>query len=77
MTLALSQVTGTTMVRLAGIGVAAGGALLLGQTDPFASTWPAALTPSGMHLDWLLLAGLVCIVVGGLLVQVTWDTRHG
>ena len=77
MILALRQMTGATMVRLAGIAIAAGGALLLGQTDPFASTWPASLTPSGMHLDWLLLAGLVCIVGGGLLVQITWGARDG
>jgi hypothetical protein len=77
MKLALKQVTGTTIVRLVGIAVATGGALLLGHTDPFASTWPDALAPSATHVDWFLLAGLVCIVGGGLLVQITWERRNG
>jgi hypothetical protein len=77
MRLALKPVTGMKFMRLAGIVVAAVGALLLGQTDPLAATWSAALPPSAMHVDWVLLAGLVCIVGGGLLVQITWETRDG
>ncbi len=29
------------------------------------------------HLDWLLLAGMVTIVGGGLLIQIAWEKRHG
>ena len=72
----LKPVTGMRLVRPAGIVMAAVGALLLGQTDPFAATWSAALAPPALHVDWVLLAGLVCIIGGGLLVQSTWKTRH-
>jgi len=77
MRIALTAVTGTKLMRLAGIVVAASGALLLAQTDPFAATWSAALAPPALHVDWVLLAGLACIVGGGLLVQITWETRDG
>ena len=76
MRLALTPVTGMKLMRLAGVVVAAVGALLLGQTDPLAPTWSAALAPPSFHVDWVLLAGLVCIIGGGLLVQSTWKTRH-
>jgi hypothetical protein len=77
MSLALKSVTGMKLIRLAGIVVAAVGALLFGLTDTSAATWSAALAPPTMHVDWILLAGLVCIVGGGLLVQITWETRDG
>ena len=77
MRIALKPVTGMKLTRLAGIVVAAAGALLFGQTDPSAATWSAALAPPAMHVDWVLLAGLVCIVGGGLLVQITWERRDG
>ena len=69
MTLAYKPGSRMKLVRLAGIAAAACGALLFGLTNPAAS--------SGAHVDWLLLAGLVCIVGGGLLVQVTCEERHG
>jgi hypothetical protein len=72
----LKPVTGMRLMRPAGIVMAVVGALLLGQTDPFATTWSAALAPPAMHVDCVLLAGLVCIIGGGFLVQSTWKTRH-
>jgi len=72
----LKLVTGMKLARLAGIVVAAAGALLFGQTDS-AATRSAALAPPAMHVDWVLLAGLVCIVGGGLLIQITWGRRDG
>ena len=73
----LKTVTGMRLVRPAGVVMAAVGALLLGQTDPLTTTWSAALAAPMMHVDWVLLAGLVCIVGGGLLVQITRETRDG
>jgi hypothetical protein len=76
MRLALTAGTGTKATRLAGIAAAAAGALLLGRTDPFASAAAGALASPSMHVDWLLLAGLVCILGGGVLLQITSDRRH-
>jgi hypothetical protein len=76
MTLTLKPGPGAEVTRLAGIAAIAAGALLLGQIDPSASTWAGALASRAMHVDWLLLAGLVCILGGGLLLQITWERRH-
>ena len=76
MRLALKPGPGAKVIRLAGIAAIAVGALLLGQTDPSVSTWAGALASSTTRVDWLLLAGLVCILGGGLLIQVTWERRH-
>ena len=77
MTLALKPGNQMKLTRLAGVAAAVAGALLFGLTDPFASSGPATIAPATVHVDWVLLAGLVCIIGGGLLVQVTCEERHG
>jgi hypothetical protein len=61
-------------MRWLGAIFAVGGTLLMGYSGQLSPVWPDVPL---VQLDWFLLAGLVCIVGAGLLVQVTWPTRHG
>jgi hypothetical protein len=59
-----------------GVIVAALGAALMLSSGPLSQVWMSAHLPSGfpVHLDWFFLIGVVTIVGGGLLVQITWRT---
>lgn len=61
-----------TSIRLLAIALAAGGALLMGYSEQLSPVWPDL-----GQFDWLLLAGLICLMTAGLLAQMTWDGRHG
>ena len=63
------------LIRWTGILVATAGAVLLGEAvarsgAPFATGLP----PSA---NWVLLAGMLCVLGGGGLVQATWRNGRG
>ncbi len=67
------------LIRWTGILVATAGVVLLGEAvarSGASPSWPFATgLPPGVN--WVLLAGMLCVLGGGGLVQVTWRNRHG
>ena len=66
-------------MQWSGVAVAAAGAALMGYSGPLSHAWTSAHLPTGLPVgvDWLLLIGILTIVGGGLLAQITWNARHG
>lgn len=67
------------LMRWIGVAVVAMGAALMLNSGPLSQVWMSAHLPPDfpVHLDWLLLIGIVAMIGGGLLVQTTWRNQHG
>ena len=61
-----------TSARLLTVTLAASGVFFMGYSGELSPLWPDL-----GQFDWPLLAGLICLITAGLLVQITWDGRHG
>ena len=62
-----------------GAAAAAAGTVLMVSSGPL-SPVGSGMNPSGesaMHVNWLLLSGIITIVGGGLLMQIASEMRHG
>ena len=57
--------------RLLAIALGVAGALLMG----FSERLPPILPELG-RFDWWMLAGMICLITAGVLVQRTWEGRH-
>lgn len=66
------------LMRWAGVTVAAAGAALMSFSGPLSSAVTGARLPSTsfLHIDWLLLTGLVSVAGGALMVQVAWGKKR-
>ncbi len=62
-----------------GAAVAAVGTMLMVRTGPLPPVWSGTHSPvdSAMHVNWLLLSGIMIMVGGGLLMQIASEMRHG
>lgn len=72
--------TSLRFMPLAGIVAAAMGAVLMVYSGPLPDAWVGAHLPTGspIHVNWLLLIGIVAMIGGGLLVQITRENNpHG
>lgn len=62
------------LMRWSGVFVAAAGAVLMGTPGPLSVAWTNVHSSASLpvHVDWLLLAGIVAMISGGLLFQISW-----
>jgi hypothetical protein len=67
------------LMQWTGTVVAATGAVLMGYSGSLSRSGMGAQLPTGLplHVDWILLVGMVVVVGGGLLAQSTWVNQHG
>ncbi len=62
-----------------GFVTATAGAVLMVYSGPLTHAWIGTQLPTGLHVpvNWLLLIGMVTVIGGGLLVQITREDPHG
>jgi hypothetical protein len=79
MTLGGKQMSSLGLMQWIGILLVVAGAALMAYAAALVPAWTAAHPLIGLllHVNWLLLTGLIALLGGGVLVQVTWRTQHG
>jgi hypothetical protein len=73
------QMSSLGLMQWIGILLVVAGAVLMAYAAALVPAWTAArpLIGVSLHVNWLLLTGLIALLGGGVLVQVTWRTQHG
>jgi hypothetical protein len=68
-----------TPIPWIGFVAATAGAVLMVYSGPLPHAWVGAHLPTGfpVHVNWLLLIGIVTVIGGGLLVQIARENPHG
>jgi hypothetical protein len=79
MTLGGKQMKPVGLLQWSGILIASAGAVLTVYAVALAPALVGAHLPTALSTDahGLLLAGITCLLGGGILVQITWRTQHG
>jgi hypothetical protein len=79
MTLGGKQMKPVGRLQWSGMLIASAGAVLMVYAVAVAPALPGAHLPAALSTAayWLLLAGITCLIGGGILVQITWRTQNG
>jgi drug/metabolite transporter (DMT)-like permease len=65
--------------RWTGIAAAFLGVLLMGYSGSLSRLWSGEHLSTGLlaPVNWCLLIGMVTVIGGGLLIQITWEDHRG